>query len=1280
MRSLLLCALLLSPALALAEPVDLTAGEWGPMPSALAAVPDMAYRPTFVTDDRADTGWICPTSFVPVWLRLEWRFPVTISEMTFTQFPGAPQKPGGIGKYAVQMQVGRDWQQIAAGDASTAIGEPIRVAPVQPVRTAAIRLVIQSAAGDCVGISEIGVRGDRPVLPQQFFPQWTGRWTWVEASLLIAHREPIRRYLRRVFEVADPAQIKEAWLLGTALDRCTMWVNAHEALRDISYNGGTVRQAQVQPIPPAWLQPGENVVAARVDDVYEVGSQGLLAELILIGQDGSRTIIPTDAQWQGQADPGPTPDWQKPGYRDARQVAATVKQSANSLWHWIIAVPYPTVAPRDTVRVVALTAGGGQMPALLPGRPADVTVVLETATALPTDYAVCLRLGQESRWRNCDYELWGAVATPEQLQTSQWQPGRHEVKLRVDIPPEAPDPLPATLLVCTPQGAAGLQSSLPGTTCDAYGWHLKLPVDRATAAGYKPPPYKGFPQAELRMLDGNPTLTIDGQKTAPIIWSSSYGNYRRYAEYSSTGVKIFRPIIEGGPIPAPGEAEEYYRWWFGEVDRMVQAALAVDPQIKLMPALTMDPNPEWLFENPSEQFLSGRGTSIIPLLITVPERGQVRPTFMSQAWRKAGAEGLRRLVQHMRAQPYAPSILGLIFFAGRAGENYWGGNELNLFRNEKDEWDARPRAQWDQGDFSTAARRTFRDFLIAKYKTDAALQQAWQDPQVRLDDILEPARFERDKVCSVLTWADHKPEDGSLRDPLAPGVGTMPMDYFQCYSQAMQETFAAWGRAVKEASDHRLLTGCYYGYTLAQLFTSVPGFHGHTATDQAARTPDLDIYVSPAEYDNDRRAGGHLWGHNIPDSLRLHGKLFLYEADTRTYLSDIVPKQYSLAETLEVLKRDACAAMLRGSGWWWYEFADAQRWARAREWFMDPDLQALATQLKQLNEFSLTLPDRGPSAQIAIFYSGEAQTAQDIFSTLAVNVPIGRGTLINGVQRIGAPYDLYNLADLQDLQQSGKLAQYKLCLFLDPFYLQPADVKLLELAKGGGRTLVWLYAPGLAQAGKHLQPGNIAQTIGIPGVKLLKQDVLPTMRFTDASTPVTAGLAAGYELAPRAFLPGQTWERFGSTINPLPYLDPTQAGDAKIIGHWVMPGRDGAVGQVRPDLGAFAIRKLPTWTSVYSACPYLSIELLRNLAKMAGVHVYRDSNDILYADKHFVCVHTGAEPARDALRLPQATPVYDVFNAQVLSPQAGSIQLSIPPYTTALYYLGDPAKLQAAMR
>jgi len=95
--------------------------------------------------------------------------------------------------------------------------------------------------------------------------------------------------------------------------------------------------------------------------------------------------------------------------------------------------------------------------------------------------------------------------------------------------------------------------------------------------------------------------------------------------------------------------------------------------------------------------------------------------------------------------------------------------------------------------------------------------------------------------------------------------------------------------------------------------------------------------------------------------------------------------------------------------------------------------------------------------------------------------------------------------------------------------------------------------------------------------------------------------------------------------------------------------------------------------------PYLTPKLMRNIARWAGVHIYRDADDIMFADRHFVAIHTGAEPATGELHLPRPSPVYDVFERQVVSPGTDTITLDVPPNSTRLYYLGDPAAFRAAV-
>jgi hypothetical protein len=48
-----------------------------------------------------------------------------------------------------------------------------------------------------------------------------------------------------------------------------------------------------------------------------------------------------------------------------------------------------------------------------------------------------------------------------------------------------------------------------------------------------------------------------------------------------------------------------------------------------------------------------------------------------------------------------------------------------------------------------------------------------------------------------------------------------------------------------------------------------------------------------------------------------------------------------------------------------------------------------------------------------------------------------------------------------------------------------------------------------------------------------------------------------------------------------------------------------------------AMKSLPGWTSVYTLNPVLPASFLRALARHAGVHVYNDQDDTLYASRSF---------------------------------------------------------------
>ena len=149
------------------------------------------------------------------------------------------------------------------------------------------------------------------------------------------------------------------------------------------------------------------------------------------------------------------------------------------------------------------------------------------------------------------------------------------------------------------------------------------------------------------------------------------------------------------------------------------------------------------------------------------------------------------------------------------------------------------------------------------------------------------------------------------------------------------------------------------------------------------------------------------------------------------------------------------------------------------------------------------------------------------------------------------------------------------------------------------------------------------------------------------------------------FPPGATWERFGNEVWPVVYVDADET-DATVLGHWVIDD------EVQPRMGALCVRDVGEWRSVYAPVPYLNSDLLRNIARWSGAHIYREGSEVLFANREYVALHTGAEPATGELKLPAEATVFDVFAEQTVAQDTDTITLDVPPKSTVLYRLTSP--------
>ena len=102
---------------------------------------------------------------------------------------------------------------------------------------------------------------------------------------------------------------------------------------------------------------------------------------------------------------------------------------------------------------------------------------------------------------------------------------------------------------------------------------------------------------------------------------------------------------------------------------------------------------------------------------------------------------------------------------------------------------------------------------------------------------------------------------------------------------------------------------------------------------------------------------------------------------------------------------------------------------------------------------------------------------------------------------------------------------------------------------------------------------------------------------------------------------------------------------------------------------ALAIKDMGDWTSIFSSAPCLPTELLRNLIKQCGVHIYSDNlNDVVFANSNYVAINTAYAGERE-IKLQDTYAVYDVFEQTTYSLSTDTIKVDMKDNSTKLYRL-----------
>lgn len=531
-------------------------------------------------------------------------------------------------------------------------------------------------------------------------------------------------------------------------------------------------------------------------------------------------------------------------------------------------------------------------------------------------------------------------------------------------------------------------------------------------------------------------------------------------------------------------------------------------------------------------------------------------------------------------------------------------------------WETKNRD--DVQDFSPASRRAFEAFARKNY------------PEIT--DFSIPTFAER---CAADT-------DGLFLDRRR---HARIIAYHDFHSTSIAEDAIRLCGAAKEATGGRKVVGTYYGYVMT---LGISQMQGHFALKRLLDSGKVDFLMSPPWYSWCSRGPGSTLADMKPfTSIANHGMVSVVEDDTRTHnmrYDSRVGLQQALNEPMSVgyMRRNMGIALCRnlpfytlaltsGAEFDFPRFAeDACAYRRVAE-------HALAKETRRAAEVAVVVSEDAVKGFPLIRKKGEqyARGHQWYLGDGSVLRKKGSGCLpacvaaqfYTDCARIGCGVDYLLAEDLDDNPGDYRLYVMACCSKSSPALLRAA-----ERLRARNCSILWTYAPGYVS-----DDGNSLENMkALTGLEFAKREGLSD--------------------------PGITLED-GSRIGPV-------KSDAGLF--FALKSADRVFGRYDNGDVAFGERRTGPSTSVFSSTHLPGAQVLKALAKSAGVHLYSETLDPVEANERFVTLHARTA-GRKTIALPRKTDVVDVFNRRLVARGVSEFSFDAELHSSWLFYCADDA-------
>lgn len=691
---------------------------------------------------------------------------------------------------------------------------------------------------------------------------------------------------------------------------------------------------------------------------------------------------------------------------------------------------------------------------------------------------------------------------------------------------------------------------------------------------YQPAPKAPAITSRIARTQGVPRLLINEKPTPFVTYKVGIGGRQDQLSYLDdfyeAGVKIFEISLSLGNLWTAQDTLD-----FQLVDAAINQYLFAAPEGNLLINLSIYAPNWWLAAHPEETTRFEQDS--------IPQYA-----FSSEIFREESTFMLQKLLEYLESKTCSNRIIGYFLVGGEDGQwMLWvkgGSGAMSSVANKR------------LSDYSDPMKKYFHNWLKKKYRTVGKLNRAWSQNHNSFTEITLPSEIERKAVPG-----------GFLYDP----AKYQPViDFQQALSDSVTDLLLSYSTTIKKVTKNRKTVGLYYG----KLFTI--GGHNEWAEfglQQLLKAPSIDYFSGPSYF---QRQPGRPHSVSAPlATIALHGKMFIDEADLRTYAGGAQSWAYTGNpwDTVHTMRKIMALNLVENQGVRWFDIHPGE--------FATPAIMNAIKQLSQTAEATLQAPTR--KAEIAVITSEKSLTGTSM-EVIDYMRRVARNQWEGLFYRIGAPVDFHLLEDLQD----KKFPKYKLYVFLNAWHLDKDQRRAIKKLQQSNAVILWFHAPGiLSENGLSIQ-----QTEEITGFKLQQLQQLPkTMEisateevpFLQSLEPLQTGLG---------------------NINPL--FAPVSSTETTLF------GRMGSQ-------AAGACKNIERGKSIYLAAPLMSPELLRNIARFADCHLYCDDPDaMLYVGNNLFALHCGKAGTR-TITFPEPVQLQEQ-NCDVMLNDSPSSKIHLP--------------------